>query len=218
MSTTFVTKGPMTLANAVHLLTGIGCAVTETDHHYACLRDPKGNYFHLTDDVGSYTTLSIDISSGEMAVYPTEVHDGTVRVMGECYGVNDASVMADALGMLCEHEHEYHDIIGPGIPCPTRNDGSDCRGGGGFSRNAGAVLLLLVRPAIPAEANWRACTAVLPPRVSARIPCRCQGLGARCGRSRCIDRLRDQEGLPANARVVVDGIRRRAVHNDVGPT
>ena len=64
MSTTFVARDPMTLANAVHLLRGIGCTVTDTDHRYACLRDPNGNYFHLTDDVESYTSLSINISSG----------------------------------------------------------------------------------------------------------------------------------------------------------
>ena len=55
-----------------------------------------------------------------MAVYPTEVHDGSVRVMGECFGVNDATMMADALGMLCEYDDEYHDIIGPGVPVPEK--------------------------------------------------------------------------------------------------
>ena len=118
MSTTFVTKEPMTLNEAVHLLAGIGCTVTETDHRYACVRDPDGNYFHLTDDLASYTTLSFNLSSGEMAAYPTEVHDGTKRVLGERYGVNDATMMADALNMVCEHEDEYHDIIGPGVPVP----------------------------------------------------------------------------------------------------
>jgi hypothetical protein len=53
-----------------------------------------------------------------MAAYPTEVHDGTMRVMGTSYAFNDATMMADALGMVSEHDDEYHDIIGPGIPVP----------------------------------------------------------------------------------------------------
>jgi hypothetical protein len=118
MSTTFVTKEPMTLDEAVHLLQAIGCTLTKSEDRYAAVRDPGGNYFHLTDDLESYTSLSIDLSASEMTVYPTEVHDGTVRVMGECYGLNDPTTMAVALDMVSEHEDEYDEIIGAGVPVP----------------------------------------------------------------------------------------------------
>jgi hypothetical protein len=118
MSIDYVTEQPMTLAEAVNLLKALDCTIDQPDNTTAVARDPDGNYFHLTDDIGSYNSLCISISSGEMAVYPTEVHDGTMRVMGTSYALNDATMMADALGMVSEHDDEYHDIIGPGIPVP----------------------------------------------------------------------------------------------------
>jgi hypothetical protein len=39
-------------------------------------------------------------------------------VIGTRYGQNDATMMADALGMLSEYDDEFHDIIGPGVPVP----------------------------------------------------------------------------------------------------
>jgi hypothetical protein len=118
MSTTFVTMEPMTLDQAVHLLRAIGCTVEPSDDRKAIAIDPDGNYFHLIDDPASYRTLSFNLSSGQLGVYPTEVLDGTNRVMGDCYALNDATWMADALNMVSEHEDEYQEIIGAGVPVP----------------------------------------------------------------------------------------------------
>jgi len=118
MSIDYVTEQPMTLAEAVKILKALDCTIDRPDNRTAVVKDPDGNYFHLTDDIGSYTSLCIDFSSSKMAVYPTEVHDGTVRVMGKSYGENDATMMAEALGMVCEYDDEYDDIIGPGVPLP----------------------------------------------------------------------------------------------------
>ena len=112
MSISYVTTEPMTLDQAIHLLKAFGCTVEETEDHYATVKDPNGNYFHLTDDIGSYRTLSFDLSSETMTIAPAEIHDGTTRVMGECYNVNDATRMAAVLGMVSEHDDEYHDIMG----------------------------------------------------------------------------------------------------------
>jgi|HubBroStandDraft_6_1064221.scaffolds.fasta_scaffold431739_1 hypothetical protein len=118
MSIDYVTEQPMTLAEAVNVLKALDCTIDQPDNRSVVARDPDGNYFHLTDDIGCYNSLCINASANEMTVYPTEVHDGTMRVLGTSYGVNDATMMADALGMLSEYDDEYHDIIGPGVPVP----------------------------------------------------------------------------------------------------
>ena len=118
MSIDYVTEQPMTLAEAIKVLKALDCTIDRSDNRTAVARDPDGNYFHLTDDIGSYTSVCINVSANEMRVYSTEVHDGTIRVMGTSYGVNDATMMADALGMVSEYDDEYDDIIGPGAPVP----------------------------------------------------------------------------------------------------
>lgn len=118
MSIDYVTEQPMTLTEAVKVLKELHCTVDLRDDRTAVVRDPQGNYFHLTDDIGCYTTLCINVADHEMTVYPTEVHDGTVRVMGTSYAMNDATMMAEALGMVCEYDEEYDDIMGPGVPVP----------------------------------------------------------------------------------------------------
>src|ERR1041384_7899515 len=111
MSTTYITMQPMTLEQAVQRLKEFGCTVDRKNDDYAVVKDPDGNYFHLTDDIASYRTLSFDLSAGTITVSPTEIQDGTTRVMGECYNTNDATRMAEVLGMVSEFEDEYHDIM-----------------------------------------------------------------------------------------------------------
>jgi hypothetical protein len=118
MSIDYVTGQPMTLAEAVNILKALDCTIDWPEARTVVARDPDGNYFELTDEIGSYHIVSIDLSADEMAVYPTKVHDGTMRVMGSSYGENDATMMAEALGMVCEHDDGYDDIIGPGVPLP----------------------------------------------------------------------------------------------------
>ena len=118
MSIDYVTEQPMTLAEALNILKALDCTIDRRDSRTAVVKGPDGNYFHLTDDIGSYTSLCFNASAGEMTVYPTEVHDGTMRVMGTSYAMNDATMMAEALGMVSEYEDDYDDIIGPGIPVP----------------------------------------------------------------------------------------------------
>jgi hypothetical protein len=112
MSISYVTTQPMTLDQAIHRLKALGCTVEESEDRYAVVKDPDGNYFHLTDDIGSYSTLTFDLSSHQMTVAPTKILDGTTRVMGECYNVNDATRMAEVLDMVSEYEDEYDDIMG----------------------------------------------------------------------------------------------------------
>src|ERR1051325_4695067 len=119
MSISYITTQPMTLVHAIHRLEEIGCTVDRRDESYAVAKDPDGNYFHLTDDIGSYRTISFDLTSNKVTVSPTAIHDGTSRVMGECYNVNDATAMAHALGMVCEFEDEYHEIMCADVSVPN---------------------------------------------------------------------------------------------------
>ena len=111
MSISYVTTDPMTLDQAIHVLKQIGCNVDRQDECDAVVKDTNGNYFHLTDDIGSYRTLTIDLSSNQMKVAPTKIQDRTTRVMGECYNTNDATRMAEALGMVSEFGDAYWDIM-----------------------------------------------------------------------------------------------------------
>jgi len=104
MSVFYVTTNPMTLDEATHLLKEIGCTVDRRDECYAVVN-------HLTDDIGSYRTLTIDLSSNQMKVAPTKIQDRTTRVMGECYNTNDATRMAEALGMVSEFGDAYWVIM-----------------------------------------------------------------------------------------------------------
>jgi hypothetical protein len=79
MSIDYVTEQPMTLAEAVNVLKALDCTIDQPDNRSVVARDPDGNYFHLTDDIGCYNSLCINVSANEMTVYPTEVHDGTMR-------------------------------------------------------------------------------------------------------------------------------------------
>jgi hypothetical protein len=119
MSTSFVTKHPMSLDEAARLLRDAGCTVEIREDCWAVAKDRDGNYFHLTDDPECYTTLSIDLSADELTAYPTEIHDGTKRVMGECYGLNDPDLMATILNMVSEHDDEFEQIMGAGVPVPN---------------------------------------------------------------------------------------------------
>ena len=75
MSVSYVTTKPMTLDQAIHILKQIGCSADRRDECYAVVKDTNGNYFHLTDDIGSYRTLTIDSSSNQMKVAPTKIQD-----------------------------------------------------------------------------------------------------------------------------------------------
>jgi hypothetical protein len=115
MSTTYITRNSMTLAGAMRRLKEAGCTVEEHEDRRAVAIDPSGNYLHLTDDIGDYVTLSIDLEAGEMSVGPTEIRDGTPRVMAERYGINDADWMTAILDTVSEHEDEYDEIMGRGV-------------------------------------------------------------------------------------------------------
>ena len=68
MSVSYVTTDPMTLDQAIHVLKQIGCSADRRDECYAVVN-------HLTDDIGSYRTLTIDSSSNQMKVAPTKIQD-----------------------------------------------------------------------------------------------------------------------------------------------
>jgi hypothetical protein len=122
MSIDYVTEQPMTLAEAVNILKALDCTIDLPGDRTAVASDPDGNYFHLTDDIGSYQILCFNFPSDEIMVFPMEVHDGTMRVMGNSCGGNDVRMMVRALGMVSEHEDEYHDIVGRACRCQTKND------------------------------------------------------------------------------------------------
>ena len=115
MSVSYVTTQPMTLNHAIHRLKEEGCTVEPQDDCDCCavVKDTDGNYFHLTDDIESYWMLSFDA---------TEIHDGTNRVMGECYGLNDATRMAKVLDMVSEFEDKFHEIMGAAAADPEDED------------------------------------------------------------------------------------------------
>ena len=118
MSIDYVTEQPITLAEAVNILKALDCKIDGPDNRTVVARDLNGNYLRLTDDIGSHQILCFNFPSDEILVFPMEVHDGTMRVLGKSCGGSDARMMARALGMVSEHEDEYHDIIGPGVPVP----------------------------------------------------------------------------------------------------
>src|SRR4051794_9056891 len=111
MSVSYVTTDPMTLDEGIHILKQIGCNVDRRDACFAGVQDTKGNFVRLADDIGSYRTLTIELSSNQMKVAPTKIQDRTTRVMGECYNANDATRMAEALGMVSEFGDAYWDIM-----------------------------------------------------------------------------------------------------------
>ena len=74
------------------------------------MKDRNGNYFHLTDDPDNYITRSIDLSVGTAVTNPIK-SDGLTRIMGECYGVNNAEGMAMTLKMVSEYEDEFDEIM-----------------------------------------------------------------------------------------------------------
>jgi hypothetical protein len=113
MSISFVTTHPMNLDDAVFILRSLGCTVEVSPDRTAVARDPDRNYFHLTDDLDRYTNLTIDLSTGEMTFLDTKIQDGSTRVMGECYGENDATMMANALNMVSEGEAAFWEITHP---------------------------------------------------------------------------------------------------------
>ena len=118
MSVSYVTTQPMTLDQAIHRLKEVGCTVGLDGCRCCCavVKDPDGNHFHLTDEFESSPAMSFDLLSNDLTIGVTKIRDGTTRVMGECYGVNDATRIAAVLDMVSEYEGEYHEIVGIADP------------------------------------------------------------------------------------------------------
>jgi hypothetical protein len=100
MNINYVTKRPMTLAEAIHLLQKSGCTVENTDDATAVVTDRNGNGF--------------TIRSAQTANQPT-------RVMGWCSEKNDPSAMATTLGMVSQFRDAYHEILAACLPVPDEH-------------------------------------------------------------------------------------------------
>jgi hypothetical protein len=107
MSIDFVPREPMTLDDAVSNLLADGCTVMESCDGEVVVRDPDGNFLHLIEFPGSYTTVIIDHATGEITGYRDPD-----RVIAQCYGRNNPDRMVFILDMVPESEDEFFELIG----------------------------------------------------------------------------------------------------------
>ena len=108
IKSTFITRQPMTLDEAIDKLNASGCRAgkhRDPKIRQALAIDPDENCLLLTDDMGDYATASINLRRNEMA-NNDEYHGPQSRVIGQQYGDDNVDRMVAILDMTSGLEDE----------------------------------------------------------------------------------------------------------------